>query len=109
MWTTNLLTNTFHGAHYGGCAVLLNKDTFFADVKVKSTYLHDTRRELPDEVMGGDSGWVFTGRASTCLFSLTISQRPKNIHSSVVAHHYHSRQETWHWKEAYPYDSCSDA
>ena len=82
-----LLTNRFHVTHYGGCAVLFNKDPFFLDVKVKSIYLHDTRRELPDKVMEGDSGWVFTGRAITCLFSSTTSQRPKNIHSSVVAHH----------------------
>ena len=39
-----LFTNRFHVAHYGGCAVLFNKDTFFPDVKVKSIYLHDTRR-----------------------------------------------------------------
>ena len=67
--------------------MLFNKDTFFADVKVKSIDLHDTRRGLPDEVMEGDSGWVFTGRAITCLFSSRTSQRPKNIHSSVVAQH----------------------
>ena len=54
-----LLTNRFHVAHYGGCAVLFNKDTFLSDVKAKSIYLHDTRRELPDKVIEGNSGWVF--------------------------------------------------
>ena len=39
-----------------GRAVLFNKDTFFPDIKVKSINLLDTRRELPDEVMEGDSG-----------------------------------------------------
>ena len=33
--------NRFHVSHYGGCAVLSNKDTFFSDVKVQSIYLHD--------------------------------------------------------------------
>ena len=41
--------------------MLFNKDTFFPDVKVKSIYLHDTRRELPDKIMEGDSGWVLQG------------------------------------------------
>ena len=27
-----LLTNRYHVTHYGGCAVLFNKDTFFPDV-----------------------------------------------------------------------------
>ena len=74
-----LLTNRFHVTHYGGCAVLFNKDAFFPDVKVKSMYLHDIRRVLPDKVVEGDSGWVFTGRAITCLFSSTTSQRPKKL------------------------------
>ena len=40
-----LLTNRFHVTHYGGCAMLFNNDTFFPDVKVKSIYLHETRRD----------------------------------------------------------------
>ena len=80
-----LLTNRFHVTHSGGCAVLFNKDTFFSDVKVESIYLHDVRRELPDKVLEGDSGWVFTRRAITCFFSSTTSQRPENFYSSVVA------------------------
>ena len=45
------LTNRFHVTHYGGCAVLLIKDTFSLDVKAKSIYLHDIRRVLPDKVV----------------------------------------------------------
>ena len=41
--------------------MLFNKDTFFPDVRVKSSYLHDIRRESPDKVMEGDSGWVLQG------------------------------------------------
>ena len=63
-----LLTNRFHVTHYGGCAVLFNKDTFFPDVKVKSIYLHDTRRELPDKVMERDSYWVLQGVLSRASF-----------------------------------------
>ena len=55
-----LPTNRFHVTHYGGCAVLFNKDTF-PEVEVKSIYLHHTRRELSDKVMEGDQGWVLQG------------------------------------------------
>ena len=64
-----LLTYRFHVSHYGGCAVLFNKDTFFREVEVKSIYLHDTRRELPDEVIEGDQGWVLRGALSRASFS----------------------------------------
>ena len=63
-----LLTNRFHVTHYEGCAVLFNKDTFFPDVKVKSIYLHDTRRDLPDKVMEGDSGRVLQDVLSRASF-----------------------------------------
>ena len=63
-----LLTNRFHVTHYGGCAVLFNKDSFFPDVKVKSIYLHDIRRVLPDKVAEGDSGWVLLGVLSRVSF-----------------------------------------
>ena len=33
-----------------------NRDTFFSDIKVKSTYLHDIRHDLPDKVFEGESG-----------------------------------------------------
>ena len=46
-----LLTNRFHVTHYAGCAALFNKDTFYPNVDVKSICLHDTRRDLPDQVM----------------------------------------------------------
>ena len=46
----------------------LHLATFFPDVKVKSIYLHDTRRELPDKMMEGDSGWVLQGVLSRASF-----------------------------------------
>ena len=80
-----LLTNRFHVTHYGGCAVHFNKDTFFLNVEVKSTYLQDIRRGLPDKVMEGDQGWVPQG--------VTILSTPKR----------------WYWEKAHTHDSCCDA
>ena len=78
-----LLTNRFHVTHNGGCAVLFNKDAFLPDVKVKSIYLHDTGRALPDKVTEGDSGCVFyhvplrrqrlSGQKTFTVLSLHIS------------------------------------
>ena len=48
--------------------MLFNKVTFFLDVKVKSIYLHDSRREFPDKVMEGNSGWVLQGVLSRASF-----------------------------------------
>ena len=47
-----ILTNRFHVTHYGGC---VNKDTY-PNFEVESLYLHDTRRDVPNEVMKGDQG-----------------------------------------------------
>ena len=63
-----LLTNRFHVTHYAGCAVLFNLDTFYPNVDVKSIYLHDTRRELPDQVMEGEQGWELPGVLSRASF-----------------------------------------
>ena len=63
-----LLTNRFHVTHYAGCAILFNKDTFYTNVDVKSIYLHDTRRQLPDQVMEGEQEWVLQGVLSRASF-----------------------------------------
>ena len=70
-----LLTNRFHVTHYRGCAVLFNKDTF----EVKSIYLHDTRRELPDKVMEGGQGWVLQGVLSRASFRRPRLSNQKTI------------------------------
>ena len=62
------LTNRFHVTHYGGCAILCNKDTYYSKIDVKSIYLHDTRRDLADQVMEGDQGWVMQGVISRASF-----------------------------------------
>ena len=50
------------------CAVLFNKDTFYPNVDVKSIYLHDTRRILPDHFVEGEHGWVSQGIVSRASF-----------------------------------------
>ena len=64
----DILTYRFHVTHYGGCAILFNKDAFHPNIDVKSIYLHDTRRDLPDHVMEGDQGWVMQGVLSRASF-----------------------------------------
>ena len=63
-----LLTNRFHVTHHAGCAVLFKMDTFHTNVDVKSTYIHDTRRELADQVLEGEQGWVRQGVLSRASF-----------------------------------------
>ena len=63
-----LLTNRFHVTHYGGCAVLFNKYTFFLHVRVTSMYVHDNGNDLPDKVVQGDSAWVLPGVLSRASF-----------------------------------------
>ena len=38
------------------------------NVDVKSIYLHDTRRDLPDQIMEGEQGWVLQGVLSRAIF-----------------------------------------
>ena len=64
----DILTCRFHVTHDGGCAILFNKDTFYPNIDVKSIYLHDTRRDLPDQVMEGGQGWVMQGVLSRASF-----------------------------------------
>ena len=58
----------FHVTHHAGCAILFNKDTFYPDINVKSIYLHDTRRGLPDQIIEGEQGWVLQGVLSRASF-----------------------------------------
>ena len=63
------LTNRFHMTHYGGCAILFNKDTFFYVIKVTCIYLHDFRGYQQEKMKERESGWVlqcFISRASFC-------------------------------------------
>ena len=55
-------------AHAFVCAILFNKDTFYSNIDVKSIYIHDTRRDLPYQVMGGEQGWVMQGVLSRASF-----------------------------------------
>ena len=63
-----ILQERFHVTHYAGCPILFNKDTFYPDINVKSIYLHDTRRGLPDQIIEGEQGWVLQGVLSRASF-----------------------------------------
>ena len=45
-----------------------SSDTFYPKIEVKSLYLHDTSRDLPDKVMEGDQEWVLQGVQSRASF-----------------------------------------
>ena len=97
-----LLTNRFHVTHYAGCAVLFNEDTFYAKVDVKSIDLHDTRRDLSDQVMEGEQGWVMQGVLSRASFR----RSPVSGQKFVSAYQQHSRQKERHRQEAHSYSPC---
>ena len=59
--------------HFAGCAVLFNKDTFYPNVGVKSIYLHNTRRILPDHFVECEHGWVLQGVVSRASFRRAAS------------------------------------
>ena len=65
----DILTYRFHVAHYGGCAILCNKD--------------DTRRDLPDQVMEGDQVWVMQGVLSRASFRRPPLSGQKNFYRCV--------------------------
>ena len=84
----DLLTNRIHVTHYAGCSILFNKDTFYPNVDVKSIYLHDTRRDLPDQVMEG-TGMGFTRCSFTCNISASASERAEVFHRVVSTYQQH--------------------
>ena len=63
-----ILHERFYVTHFAGCAILFNKDTFYPDISVKSIYLHDTRRVVPDHIGDGEHGWVLQGVVSRASF-----------------------------------------
>ena len=68
--------------HYGGCAILFNKDTFFSDIKVSSFYLHDTRTCDKYKIIEGETGWVMQGVVSKAAFRL----QPRNGQQTFSLH-----------------------
>ena len=96
----DILTNRFHVTHYGGCAILFNKDTFHTNVDVQSIYFKDTRRDLPDKVMEGDQGWVLQGALSRASF------RSGQKTFTVLSLHIGKclRQKTVYSKKAHPHN-----
>ena len=105
----DILTSRFQVTHYAGCAILFNKDTFHTNIDVKSIYLHDTRRDLPDQVMEGEQGWVvMQGVLSRASFPSCRIQWSGVLYRVVPAYQQHLRQEERHRQEAHPNSSCHD-
>ena len=75
----DFLTSRFHETHYGGCAVLFNKDTFFSDIKVSSICLHDTRACEQDKITEGEPGWVVQLAVSRAAFCRQPRSGPKSF------------------------------
>ena len=63
--------------HYGGCAVLFNKDTFFPG--------------LPDKVREGESGWVVQGLLSRASFRRQPHRGQKSL--TVMSLHINNSYE----------------
>ena len=83
-----LLTNRFHVTHYAGCAVSSNKDTHLlpqrrCQVRI---YFHDTRRDLPAQVMEGEQGWVFPGVLSRAIMFVDHHSAARRL--TVLSLHY---------------------
>ena len=85
------LTGRFHVTHHGGCAILFNKQGhLLPNIDDKSIYIHDTRRDLPDEVMEGEQGWVMQGILSRASFRRPplSGQETFTVLSLLVSHIY---------------------
>ena len=82
----DILTGGFHVTHYAGCGILFHKDTVHTNIDVKSIYLHDTRRDLPDQVMEGEQGWVMQGVLSRASFRRPRNQRTKVTFTVLSLH-----------------------
>ena len=95
----------FHVTHYGGCAILFGKDTVDPKIDVKSIYCN-TRRDLPDQVMEGEPGWVMQGILSRASFCRPATQRPGDFYGVVSTHKQHLRQKERHCQEAHPHHPC---
>ena len=93
----DILTGRFHVTHYAGFAILFNEDTFYPNIDVKSIDLHDTRRDLPDQVMEGEPGMGHARCSFTCLISSITIQRPEVLYSVVSTYQQHLRQEERHF------------
>ena len=102
----DILTGRFHMTHHAGCAILFNKDTFYPNIDVKSIYLHDTRRDLPDQGMEGEQGWVMHFVLSRASFRRPPVSGQVTFYGVVYTDQQHLRQEERHRQEAHSHSSC---
>ena len=84
---------------------LFNKDKFCSNIDVKSIYLHDTRRDLPDQVMEGEQGWVMQGVLSRASFRRPPLSGQKTF-TVLSLHKQFLRQKTVYCQKAHPHPPC---
>ena len=102
-----MLTSRFHVTHYAGCAIFFNKDTSTPNNDVKSIYLHNTRRDLPDQVVEGEQEWVMQGVLSRASFRRSpVSGQKYFAVLSVSTYQQHLRQKERRCQEVHPHSSC---
>ena len=103
----DILQERFHVTHCESCAILFNKDTFYADISVKSMYLHDRRRGLQDQVVDGEQGWLLQGVLSRASFrSAAASGQEYFTVLSLHISNIYAKKEGIVKKEAHPHSSC---
>ena len=102
-----ILHERFYVTHFAGCAILFNKDTFYPDISVKSIYLHDTRRVVPDHIGDGEHGWVLQGVVSRASFRRAAASGEKVF--TVLSLHINNvfAKKKRYCQENYPDRSCS--
>ena len=91
-----LLTSQFHVTHYAGFAILYKKET---------SCLHDTRWDLPIQVMEGGQRWVMQGVLSLASFRRTPPHGREGYDRVKVAY-FHYRQKTRYFEEAHLHNPC---
>ena len=79
---------------------VVHKDTFFSDIKVSSSYLHDTRACEQDKIKEGESGWVLQDVVSKACFRRQTRSGQNILHGNVCAHQQQLCQKAWNWEEA---------
>ena len=80
----------------------LQQGHLLPNIEVQSINLHDTRRDLPDQVMEGDQGWVMQGVLSRASFR----RPPVTSQETFTVYPPRLRQEERHRQEAHPHHPC---
>ena len=83
----------------------ISRDTFYPDINIKSIYFHNTKRDLPHQVMEGEQRWIMQGVLSRASFHPPVSGQ-KSLTVLSQQYQQHLRQEERHRQDAHSYSSC---